>query len=72
MLAALQHVGVTADLLTFDGFDHQLDDSEAHAQMLTKIELLDRRSVINGPETWTIELSFRTCTMSLPGKGDFQ
>lgn len=43
MLAALQHAGTSADLLTFDGLDHQLSDSDARTQMLTKVgELLDR------------------------------
>jgi dipeptidyl aminopeptidase/acylaminoacyl peptidase len=43
MLARLQHVGAKADLLTFAGLDHQLDDSDARTQMLTRIgELLDQ------------------------------
>ena len=43
MLQALQHAGHAADLLTFDGLDHQIDDTDARQQMLTKIgELLDR------------------------------
>lgn len=43
MLAALQRAGVSADLLTFEGLDHQLSDSDARTQMLTRIgELLDR------------------------------
>ena len=43
MLAALQHAGASADLLTFNGLDHQLPDSDARVQMLTRIgELLDR------------------------------
>lgn len=43
MLAALQRAGASADLLTFDGLDHQLDDSNARTEMLTRIgELLDR------------------------------
>jgi len=43
MLAALQRAGGTADLLTFDDLDHQLDDSDARTQMLVRIgELLDR------------------------------
>ena len=43
MLAALNRAGVNAELLTFDGLDHQLDDSDARTQMLTKIgALLDR------------------------------
>jgi dipeptidyl aminopeptidase/acylaminoacyl peptidase len=43
MLAALQHAGASADLLTFEGLDHQLSDSDARTQMLTRIgELLDR------------------------------
>jgi dipeptidyl aminopeptidase/acylaminoacyl peptidase len=43
MLAALQRSGAKADLLTFDGLDHQLDDSDARTRMLTRIgELLDR------------------------------
>lgn len=43
MLAALQSKGGTADLLTFEGLDHQLDDSDARTQMLTRIgELLER------------------------------
>jgi dipeptidyl aminopeptidase/acylaminoacyl peptidase len=43
MLAALQHAGDTVDLLTFDGLDHQLADSNARTQMLTRVgELLDK------------------------------
>jgi dipeptidyl aminopeptidase/acylaminoacyl peptidase len=43
MLGALQHAGDKADLLTFEGLDHQLDDSDARTQMLTRIgELLDQ------------------------------
>jgi dipeptidyl aminopeptidase/acylaminoacyl peptidase len=43
MLAALKRAGDNADLLTFDGLDHQLDDTDARTEMLTKIgELLDR------------------------------
>jgi dienelactone hydrolase len=43
MLAALQRSGAKVDLLTFDGLDHQLDDSDARTRMLTRIgELLDR------------------------------
>ena len=43
MLAALKRAGASADLLTFDGLDHQLDDSNARTEMLTQIgELLDR------------------------------
>ncbi|HVI05267.1 MAG TPA: alpha/beta fold hydrolase, partial [Sphingomicrobium sp.] len=43
MLAALNRAGVNAELLTFDGLDHHLDDSDARTQMLTKIgALLDR------------------------------
>jgi dipeptidyl aminopeptidase/acylaminoacyl peptidase len=43
MLAALRRAGATADLLTFDGLDHQLADSDARTQMLVRIgELLDR------------------------------
>jgi dipeptidyl aminopeptidase/acylaminoacyl peptidase len=43
MLAALNHAGAKAELLTFEGLDHQIDDSDARTQMLTKIgELLDR------------------------------
>ena len=37
MLSALQRVGAKADLLTFDGLDHQLDDSDARVTMLTRI-----------------------------------
>lgn len=40
---ALKRAGKQSELLTFDGLDHQLDDSDARTQMLTKIgELLDR------------------------------
>ena len=40
---ALKKAGKQSELLTFDGLDHQLDDSDARTQMLTKIgELLDR------------------------------
>ena len=43
MYAALQGAGKQSELLTFDGLDHQLDDSDARTQMLIKIgELLDR------------------------------
>ena len=43
MLAALKRHGADAELLTFTGLDHQLADSDARTQMLTKIgELLDR------------------------------
>jgi len=43
MLAALLHAGDRADLLTFDGLDHQLDDSNARTELLTRIgDLLDR------------------------------
>jgi dipeptidyl aminopeptidase/acylaminoacyl peptidase len=43
MDAALKSAGKQSDLLTFDGLDHQLDDSDARTQTLTKIgELLDR------------------------------
>jgi dipeptidyl aminopeptidase/acylaminoacyl peptidase len=40
---ALRGAGKQSELLTFKGLDHQLDDSDARTQMLTKIgELLDR------------------------------
>jgi dipeptidyl aminopeptidase/acylaminoacyl peptidase len=40
---ALKKAGKQRVLLTFNGLDHQLDDSDARTQMLTKIgELLDR------------------------------
>jgi len=40
---ALKRAGKQSELLTFDGLDHSLDDSDAMTQMLTKIgELLDR------------------------------
>jgi dipeptidyl aminopeptidase/acylaminoacyl peptidase len=43
MDAALKAAGRQSELLTFTGLDHQLDDSTARTQMLTKIgELLDR------------------------------
>jgi dipeptidyl aminopeptidase/acylaminoacyl peptidase len=43
MEAALTGAGKQSELLTFDGLDHQLDDSTARTEMLTKIgELLDR------------------------------
>jgi dipeptidyl aminopeptidase/acylaminoacyl peptidase len=43
MQAALQSAGRQSELVTFPGLDHQLDDSEARTQMLTKIgQLLDR------------------------------
>jgi dienelactone hydrolase len=42
MLAALQEDGKKAELLRFKGLDHQLDDSNARTQMLTRIgEFLD-------------------------------
>ncbi|MFL6763789.1 MAG: alpha/beta hydrolase family protein [Sphingomicrobium sp.] len=43
MDAALRAAGKQSELLKFDGLDHQLDDSDARVQMLTRIgELLDR------------------------------
>jgi dipeptidyl aminopeptidase/acylaminoacyl peptidase len=43
MLAALQRAGAKSDLLTFEGLDHQLDDSDARTRMLMRIgELLER------------------------------
>ena len=40
---ALRSAGKQSELLTFKDLDHQLYDSDARAQMLTKIgELLDR------------------------------
>jgi dipeptidyl aminopeptidase/acylaminoacyl peptidase len=43
MLAALRSSGDQVELVRFPGLDHQLDDSDARTQMLTKIgELLDR------------------------------
>jgi dipeptidyl aminopeptidase/acylaminoacyl peptidase len=43
MDAALKSLGKQSELVTFKGLDHQLDDSDARTQMLTKIgELLDR------------------------------
>ena len=43
MDAALRNAGKQSELLTFDGLDHQLEDSDARTQMLTKIgELLER------------------------------
>lgn len=42
MLSALQGEGKKADLLSFKDLDHQLDDSDARTQMLTRIgEFLD-------------------------------
>jgi len=37
MLSALQGDGKKAELMTFKGLDHQLDDSNARGQMLTRI-----------------------------------
>ena len=37
MLAALKGAGDQAELVCFPGLDHQLDDSDARTQMLTKI-----------------------------------
>ena len=37
MLAALKSAGDQAELVRFPGLDHQLDDSDARTQMLTKI-----------------------------------
>ena len=37
MLAALKSAGDQAELVRFPGLDHQLDDSEARTQMLTKM-----------------------------------
>jgi dipeptidyl aminopeptidase/acylaminoacyl peptidase len=43
MDAALKHAGHQSELITFEGLDHQLNDSDARTQMLAKIgELLDR------------------------------
>ena len=43
MDAALRSAGKQSELLTFDGLDHQLEDSDARTRMLTKIgELLER------------------------------
>lgn len=43
METALSDAGKQSELLTFNGLDHQLDDSTARTEMLTKIgELLDR------------------------------
>jgi dipeptidyl aminopeptidase/acylaminoacyl peptidase len=43
MDAALKAAGKQSELITFEGLDHQLDDSDARTQMLTRIgELLDR------------------------------
>lgn len=42
MDAALKAAGRKSELLTFAGLDHQLNDSDARAEMLTRIgELLD-------------------------------
>jgi len=42
MIAALRSVGDRAELVRFPGLDHQLDDSDARTQMLTRIgEFLD-------------------------------
>jgi len=37
MLSALQGDGKKAELMTFKGLDHQLQDSDARSQMLTRI-----------------------------------
>ena len=43
MDAALRAAGKQSEFVTFDGLDHQLNDSDARAQMLTKVgELLER------------------------------
>lgn len=43
MAGALTHAGDTAELLTFAGLDHQLNDSDARTQMLARIgQLLDK------------------------------
>ncbi len=43
MEAAFKAAGKQSELITFEGLDHQLNDSDARAQMLAKIgELLDR------------------------------
>ena len=43
MYAALRGAGKQSELLTFDGLDHQIDDSDARTEMLIKIgELLER------------------------------
>jgi len=42
MQAALARAGDRAELVKFPGLDHQLNDSEARTQMLTRIgEFLD-------------------------------
>jgi dipeptidyl aminopeptidase/acylaminoacyl peptidase len=43
MDAALRSAGKSSELITFEGLDHQLEDNDARALMLTKIgQLLDR------------------------------
>ena len=43
MQAALQGAGTPVEMLSFKGLDHQLDDTDARVQMLTKIgQLLER------------------------------
>lgn len=43
MDAALKSAGKESELTTFEGLDHQLDDSDARTQMLTRIgEMLER------------------------------
>src|SRR5437762_7661754 len=37
MVAALRKAGAQANLVRFRGLDHQIDDSDARTQMLTKI-----------------------------------
>jgi dipeptidyl aminopeptidase/acylaminoacyl peptidase len=37
MVAALRSAGDQAELVRFQGLDHQLDDSDARTQMLTRI-----------------------------------
>ena len=45
MHEALRRAGKTSDLLTFEGLDHQLDDSNARALMLTKIGTLLEQTI---------------------------
>ena len=43
MEAALRAAGTPVEYLRFKGLDHQLEDSEARTEMLTRIgQLLDR------------------------------
>jgi dipeptidyl aminopeptidase/acylaminoacyl peptidase len=45
MESALQGAGAKSELLTFKGLDHQLEDSDARTEMLTKIGTLLEQTI---------------------------